>query len=87
MNHWIATLVHNLAVAGFGALMFHAGDNFGFHMGADESQCTCQWAPGRGGPYRAPSWCEQDAADDDVFWREEAVDFDDIDALDEDHAT
>lgn len=63
---WMLTLAHNLSVAGFGALMFKAGDNHGFHMGADESQCTCQWAPGRGEPYRPSSRCEQeDDSEDD----------------------
>lgn len=60
------TLAHNLSVAGFGALMWRSGDNHGFHMGADESQCTCQWAPGRGEPYRPSSRCEQeDDSEDD----------------------
>ena len=60
MHERLATLAHNLAVAAFGAAMFKAGDNYGFHMGSDESQCTCQWAPGRGEPYRGATRCEQD---------------------------
>ena len=63
---WIATLAHNLAVAGFGALMFKAGDNFAWHMAGDDfSQCTCQWEPGRGEPYRPSSRCEQEGEDED----------------------
>lgn len=53
-------LAHNLAVIGALFASFRAGDNFGFHMGADESQCTCQWAPSRGVPYRGMSRCEQE---------------------------
>lgn len=67
---WLATLAHNLSVAGFGALMFRAGDTFGFHMGGDGSsdsleQCTCQWSPGGGEPYRPRSRCEHDNDDYD----------------------
>src|SRR4051794_9911105 len=56
------TLAHNLAVAAFGAAMFKAGDNFGFHMGSDEfGQCTCQWSPNVDGePYSGSTRCEQE---------------------------
>lgn len=75
---WMLTLAHNLAVAGFGALMFRAGDNFGFHMGSDETQCTCQWSPGVEEPYRSASLCEQDDRyeDDEDFWRDDLISFD-----------
>lgn len=53
------TLAHNLAMAGGLCASFRAGDNFGFHMGSDESQCTCQWAPGHGMPYAGAPRCEQ----------------------------
>lgn len=59
------TLAHNLAVVGALFASFRAGDNFGFHMGSDETQCTCQWSPGRGEPYRGSTRCEQDAFYDD----------------------
>ena len=68
-RRWVWTLVHNLAVAGFGATMFRAGDNHGFHMGADEMQCTCQWSPGYGDPYKGATRCEQDEFYEDDFDR------------------
>jgi hypothetical protein len=61
------TLAENLRIAAFGAAMFKAGDNFGFHMGEDSSQCTCQWTPGRGVPYQGFTRCEQDDATVDEF--------------------
>lgn len=63
----LATLAHNLALAGFGAAMFRAGDNHGFHMGEDSSQCTCQWSPNVDGePYEGSTRCEfeDDGLDD-----------------------
>lgn len=71
---WGWCLAHNLAVAGFGALMWRSGDNHGFHMGSDESQCTCQWAPGRGEQYRPSSRCEQEE-----YYDEPEVELDDFD--------
>ncbi len=61
----LATLVHNVASAAFGAAMFRAGDNYGFHMGEDSSQCTCQWAPGRGVPYGGSTRRDRDNRYDD----------------------
>jgi hypothetical protein len=59
------TLAANLKVVGFGATLFRAGDNFGFHMGSDESQCTCQWSPNvNGEPYVGSTRCEQDVLDE-----------------------
>lgn len=55
-----ATLAHNLAMIGGLFASFRAGDNFGFHMGADELQCTCQWSPSRGVPFFASKHCEND---------------------------
>ena len=78
---WSATLAHNLAVAGFGAAMFRAGDNFGFHMGEDSSQCTCQWSPGRGVPYVGSQRCEHERYDDD-FYDQEPDDPDELDDYD-----
>jgi hypothetical protein len=69
---WLATLVHNLSVAAFGAAMFRAGDNFGFHMGEDQSQCECQWTPGRGEPYRGARRCESDCDDYDYDYSSDA---------------
>lgn len=66
------TLASNLAIAAFGAAMFKAGDNFGFHMGQEEyGQCTCQWSPNiHGEPYRGSTRCEQDSDDDaDEAWQ------------------
>jgi len=62
---WEWCLGHNLAVAGFGFAAFRAGDHFGFHMGKDDSQCTCQWTPGRGVPYRGATPCEYEPDDED----------------------
>lgn len=56
----LGTLAHNLSIVGALFASFRAGDSFGFHMGADESQCTCQWSPGHGEPYRGLTRCEQD---------------------------
>lgn len=76
----LVTLAHNLAVAAFGAAMFRAGDNHGFHMGSDESQCTCQWSPNvHGEAYRGSTRCEQDVEDDDYYAR--AADLDDDEPL------
>lgn len=80
------TLARNLSVAGFGALMFKAGDTYGFHMGGDGSydsnaeQCTCQWRPGTGEPYRPRSRCEHD--NDDYEYDEPEVELDDLDEYD-----
>ena len=61
----LLTLAANLAVAGALCAAFRAGDNFGFHMGSDESQCTCQWRPNvHGEPYRGSTRCEQDVLDE-----------------------
>ena len=57
---WQATLAHNLATIGGLFAAFRAGDNFGFHMGEDQGQCTCQWSPGRGVPYVGVTRCEHD---------------------------
>lgn len=57
-------LASNLEIAGALCASFRAGDNFGFHMGSDESQCTCQWAPGHGTPYKGWTRCEQDPFDE-----------------------
>lgn len=61
LHRAMRVLGENLRIAAFGAVMFKAGDNFGFHMGSDDfSQCTCQWSPGRGEPYRKSNRCEQE---------------------------
>jgi hypothetical protein len=59
------TLAANLAIAGGLYASFRAGDNFGFHMGSDETQCTCQWSPGHDEPYRGASRCEQELIHED----------------------
>lgn len=64
-NDRLLTLGHNIAVVGGLFVAFRAGDNFGFHMGEDSSQCTCQWSPGRGLPYAGPTRCESDCDDYD----------------------
>lgn len=65
LHRGMRTLGENLRIAAFGAAMFKAGDNFGFHMSEDSSQCTCQWSPGRGVPYVGPTRCESDCDDYD----------------------
>lgn len=80
----LATLAHNLATAGGMSAMFRAGDNHGFHMGEDSSQCTCQWAPNlHGEAYRGFTRCEQDEADDDYYARRAELDIDDYDGHDD----
>lgn len=76
---WMIIGVRNLAVVGGLFASFRAGDNFGFHMGAEESsQCTCQWSPGYGVPYKGATRCEQDELDDreynDTVYGDEARD-------------
>ena len=64
----LATLGSNLAIAGALCAAFRAGDNFGFHMGADESQCTCQWSPNtHGEAYRGATRCEQEEYEDEAI--------------------
>lgn len=53
-------LARNISVGAALFAAFRAGDNFGFHMGSDETQCTCQWAPGAGEPYHKSTRCEQE---------------------------
>jgi hypothetical protein len=65
LHRGMRTLGENLRVIGALFASFRAGDNFGFHMGADETQCTCQWSPGSGEPYRQPNRCEQERAVED----------------------
>lgn len=65
---WMITLAHNLAIGCALVASFRAGDNFGFHMGSDRDglgQCTCQWSPGYGEPYRGASRCVEDDEYDD----------------------
>ena len=76
---WAELLAANLAVAGGLCAAFRAGDNFGFHMGADEWQCTCQWSPGCGEPYRGWTRCEQDEIAADYAERA-SLDFEDYEA-------
>jgi hypothetical protein len=57
---WAGRLGRNMAVVGALFAAFRAGDNFGFHMGSDETQCTCQWSPCSGLPYRGSTVCEQE---------------------------
>jgi hypothetical protein len=54
------TFFFNVSVAAGLFVAFRAGDNFGFHMGSDESQCTCQWSPTRGVPFQPSTRCEQE---------------------------
>lgn len=62
----MSILGYNLAIGGALCAAFRAGDNFGFHMGSDDSQCTCQWRPNvNGDPYRGSTRCEQDDRTDD----------------------
>lgn len=57
----VVTLVHNLVIAGALFVAFRAGDNHGFHMGEDSSQCTCQWSPNvHGEAYKGATRCEQE---------------------------
>lgn len=65
----ILCLAANLAMAGALCAAFRAGDNFGFHMGSDESQCACQWSPNtHGEAYRGATRCEQEQLDDPEDW-------------------
>lgn len=59
LHRAMRTLAYNLKWAGALCASFKAGDNFGFHMGEDSSQCTCQWSPGAGVPYVGWTRCEQ----------------------------
>lgn len=61
----LRTIARNLRDAAGLCAAFRAGDNFGFHMGSDESQCTCQWSPNtRGEAYVGSTRCEHDVLDD-----------------------
>lgn len=67
-------LASNLSVAGALCAAFRAGDNFGFHMGSDESQCTCQWSPNvNGEAYRGSTRCAQDVLDDPEDWNTDCL--------------
>lgn len=66
LHRAMRNLAANLRIVGALFASFRAGDNYGFHMGEDSSQCDCQWRPGSGEPYRVAERCayEYQASED-----------------------